>query len=64
MYITICGIDDQSKLMHETGYSKPVHWDNPEGWDGEEGGRGFRMGDICTPMADSFQCMAKSNTIL
>ena len=22
-------------LMHETGYSKPVHWDNPEGWDGE-----------------------------
>ena len=22
-------------LMHETGHSKPVHWDNPEGWDGE-----------------------------
>ena len=21
--------------MHETGHSKPVHWDNPEGWDGE-----------------------------
>jgi len=20
--------------MHETGHSKPVHWDNPEGWDG------------------------------
>ena len=42
MYITICGIDHQSKLMHETGYSKPVHWDNPEGWDGEEGGRGVQ----------------------
>ena len=25
--------------MHETGHSKPVHWDNPEGWDGEGGGR-------------------------
>ena len=25
--------------MHETGHSKPVHWDSPEGWDGE-GGRG------------------------
>ena len=23
--------------MHETGYSKPVHWDNPEGRDGEGG---------------------------
>ena len=22
------------RLMNETGYSKPVHWDNPEGWDG------------------------------
>jgi len=25
--------------MHEIGYSKLVHWDNPEGWD-REGGRG------------------------
>jgi len=25
--------------MHETGHSKPVYWDNPEGWDGEEGSR-------------------------
>ena len=24
--------------MHETGLSKLVHWDNPEGWDGEGGG--------------------------
>ena len=28
---------------HETGHSKPVHWDNPEGWDGEGGGRGVHM---------------------
>ena len=31
-------------LMHETGHSKPVHWDNPEGWGGERGGRGVRDG--------------------
>ena len=30
-------------LMHETGQSKPVHWDNPEGWDGEGGGREVHM---------------------
>ena len=28
-------------LMHETGHSKSVHWDHPEGWDGEGGGRGL-----------------------
>ena len=27
-------------LMHETGYARPVHWDNPVGWDGE-GGSGW-----------------------
>ena len=31
-------------LMQETGHSKPVRWDNPEGWDGEGGGRGVRDG--------------------
>ena len=28
----------------ETGHSKLVYWDNPEGWDGEGGGRG--AGDV------------------
>ena len=50
--------------MHETGHSKPVHWDNPEGWDGEGGEGGFGMGDTCTPMTHSCQCMAKITTIL
>ena len=56
--------------MHETGHSKLVHWENPDGWDGEGGGMGrelgagFRMGDTCTPMTDSCQCMAKIATIL
>ena len=45
--------------MHETGHSKPVHWDVPEGWGGEGGGRGVQDGDTGTPMADPCQCMAK-----
>ena len=52
-------------LTHETGHSKPVHWDDPEGWDGEGGGGGGSgQGDTCTPVADSYQCMAKTTTIL
>ena len=59
MYITICEIDDSPNSMHETGHSKPVHRDNPEGWDGEGGEQGFGTGDTCIPGADSCQCMAK-----
>ena len=33
-----------SSSMHETGHSKLVHWDNPEGWDGEGGGKWVRDG--------------------
>ena len=28
-------------LMHDTGCSGLVHWDDPERWDGEGGGKGF-----------------------
>ena len=45
--------------MHETGCSGLVHCDDPEGWDGREVGAGFRMGDTCTPVADSCPHMAK-----
>ena len=51
-------------LMHETGHSMLVHWDNPEGWNEEGGGRGFGTGDTCRCMANSCQCMAKTTTIL
>ena len=40
-------------LMQGTGSLGLVHWDDPEGWYGEGGGRGFRMGSMFTPMADS-----------
>ena len=45
--------------MHETGCSGLVHWDDPEGWGGG-GGRGVQDGNTCTPMADSYQCLAKT----
>ena len=44
-------------LMHDTGCLGLVHWDDPEGWY-EEGG-GFRMGNTCIPVADSFRYLAK-----
>ena len=47
--------------IHETGFSEL--WDDPEGWDGEVGGREAQDGNICTPMADSCQCMAKKKTL-
>jgi len=50
--------------MHETGCSGLVHWDDPEGCDGEGDGKGFRMGNTCTLMADSCQSMAKPTMIL
>ena len=44
-------------LMHDTGCLGLVHRDDPEGWYGE--GEGFRMGNKCIPVADSFQYLAK-----
>ena len=39
--------------MQDTGCLGLVHWDDPEGWTGREVGGGFRMGNTCTPLADS-----------
>ena len=32
-------------LMHETGCSGLVHWDDPGGWDAEGGGKGVLDGE-------------------
>ena len=45
-------------LMHDTGCSGLVHWDDLEEWDGREVGRGFRMGNTCTHMAVSCEYFA------
>ena len=43
-------------LMHDTGCSGLVHWDDPEGWDGE----GIQEGrDICIHAVDSLRCTAE-----
>ena len=39
--------------MQDTGSLGLVHWDDPEGWYGREVGGGFRIGNACTPVADS-----------
>ena len=53
----------RASLMPQAGHSKPVLWDNPEGWGGEGDGRGFRMGDTWSSVADSWGRMAKTTTI-
>ena len=45
--------------MHETRCSRLVHWNDPKGWEGREVREGFRMGNTCTLVVDSCQCMAK-----
>ena len=46
--------------IHETGCSGLLHWDDSDGMGmGREKGGEFRMGNTCTPMADSSQRMAK-----
>ena len=65
MYIIICETDHHTPgSMHETGCSGLVHWDDPEGWGWGEMWGGFRMGDTCTLVADSCQCIAKTTIIL
>ena len=45
MYIIICETDRQSRLIHGTGCSGLVHWDDPEGCDEEGGGREVQDGE-------------------
>ena len=51
-------------LMHETGHSKPMHWNKQRDGMRREVDGAFGMGDTGTPVADSCQCMAKTTTIL
>ena len=46
-------------LMHDTGCSGLVHWDDPEGGYGEGRGRRVQDGEHMYTMADSCQYMAK-----
>ena len=50
--------------MQDTGSLGLVHWDDPEGWYGEGGGKGFRIGNTCTPCGEFMLMYGKTNTIL
>ena len=51
-------------LMHETGCSGLVHWDDPEGWDGEGGGRGVQDGEHMYIHGWFMSLYGKTTTIL
>ena len=51
-------------LMHETGCSGLVHWDDPEGWYGEGVGRGFQDGEHMYTHGRFMLMYGKTNTIL
>ena len=56
--IETCIISCKKKIaslgsMQDTGCLRLVHWDDPERWYGGGDGRGFRIGNMCTPVVDS-----------
>ena len=64
MYIAMCETDCQSRVDARNRARKASALGQPwgMGWGGRWEG-GFRMGDTCTPMAYSCQCMAKTTTV-
>ena len=50
--------------MHETGHSKPVHWENRDGWHGEGGGMGVQDGEHMYTRGVFMSMYDKTNTIL
>ena len=51
-------------LMHDTGCSGLVHWDDQEGWGGEEGGSGVRDGEHMYIHGRFMSMCGKTTTIL
>ena len=50
-------------LMHDTGCSGLVHWDDPEGWDGEGGGRAVQDGEHMYTRGRFMSMYGKANTM-
>jgi len=51
-------------LMHDTGRSGLVPWDDPEGWEGEGGGRRVQDGQLMYTRGGFMSMYGKTNTIL
>ena len=50
--------------MHDTGCSRLVRWDDPEGWDREETGRGVQDGEHMYTHGGFKSMYGKTNTML
>ena len=50
--------------MHDTGCSRLVHRDDPEGWYGEQGGRGVQDGEHMYTCGRLMLRYGKTNAIL
>ena len=51
-------------LMHDTGCSGLLHWDDPEGWVKEGGGKGVQDGEHMYTRGGFMSMYCKTNTIL
>ena len=51
-------------LVHDTGWSRLVHWDDPEGWYGEGGARGIQDGEHVYTCGGFMLMYGKTNTVL
>ena len=51
-------------LMHETGCSGLVHWDDPEGWDRERGGRAVQDREHMYTCGGFMSMYVKTTTVL
>ena len=51
-------------LMHETGCSGLVHWDDPVGWNGVGGGRRVQDGEHMYTCGGFILIFGKSNTVM
>ena len=51
-------------LMHDTGCSGLVHWDDPEGWYAEGGGKGVQDGEHVYARGRFMLMCSITNTIL
>ena len=50
--------------MHETGCSRLVHWEDPEGWDREGGGKGVQDREHMYTCGGFILIFGKTNTIM
>ena len=51
-------------LMHDTGFLRLVHWDDPEGWYRKGGVRGVQDGEHVYTCGGYMLMYGKTNTIL